>query len=35
MVRSAQAGAVGLSVLTIAGWLWQIRRQKTRKDADQ
>ena len=31
LVRRAQAGAVGLSVLTIAGWLWQIRRQKTRR----
>jgi len=31
LVRRAQAGAVGLSVLTIAGWLWQIRRQRTRR----
>jgi hypothetical protein len=30
LVRSAQAGAVGLSVLTIAAWLWQIRRKKPR-----
>ena len=30
LVRRTQAGAVGLSVLTIAGWLWQIRRQKAR-----
>ena len=28
LVRRAQAGAVGLSMLTIAGWLWQIRRQR-------
>lgn len=31
LVRSAQAGAVGLSVLTIAGWLWQMRRQRARR----
>jgi hypothetical protein len=30
LVRSAQAGAVGLSMLTIAAWLWQIRRKRTR-----
>jgi hypothetical protein len=28
LVRRTQAGAVGLSMLTIAGWLWQIRRQR-------
>jgi len=28
LVRRTQAGAVGLSILTIAGWLWQIRRQR-------
>jgi hypothetical protein len=30
LVRSAQAGAVGLSMLTIAAWVWQIRRHKPR-----
>jgi hypothetical protein len=30
LVRSAQAGAVGLSVLTIAGWVWHMQRQRTR-----
>src|SRR4051812_13960403 len=34
LVRRAQAGAVGLSVLTVAGWLWQIRRQRTRARRD-
>jgi hypothetical protein len=28
VIRSARAGAVGLSVLTLAGWLWQIRRKR-------
>jgi hypothetical protein len=28
VIRSARAGAVGLSVLTLAGWLWQIRRNR-------
>ena len=28
LVRRTQAGAVGLSMLTIAGWLWRIRRQR-------
>jgi hypothetical protein len=28
--RRTQAAAVGLSALTIAGWLWHIRRQRTR-----
>jgi hypothetical protein len=32
LVRGAQAGAVGLSMLTIAAWLWQIRRHKPRSD---
>jgi hypothetical protein len=32
LVRSAQAGAVGLSMVSIAVWLWQIRRQRTRKE---
>ena len=32
LVRSAQAGAVGLSMLTIAAWVWQIRRHKPRRD---
>ena len=26
--RSAQAGAVGLSALALASWLWQMRRRK-------
>ena len=30
LVRRAQAGAVGVSMLTIAGWLWHIRRQRPR-----
>jgi hypothetical protein len=34
LVRSAQAGALGLSVLTIAGWLWQTRRQRGRNRND-
>jgi hypothetical protein len=34
LVRGAQAGAVGLSMLTVAAWLWQIRRHKPRNDAD-
>jgi hypothetical protein len=34
LVRSAQAGAVGLSMLTIAAWLWQIRRHKPRSGDD-
>jgi hypothetical protein len=29
-VRRAQAGAVGVSMLTIAGWVWHMRRQRTR-----
>ncbi|MEN3337781.1 MAG: hypothetical protein V7647_1457 [Acidobacteriota bacterium] len=33
LVRRAQAGAVGLSMLTIAGWLWQIRRQRRARRA--
>jgi hypothetical protein len=32
LVRSAQAGAVGLSMLTIAGWLWRTRRQRSRRE---
>lgn len=35
LVRRAQAGAVGLSVLTIAGWLWQIRRQRMRRGPEE
>src|SRR4051794_32318475 len=31
LVRSAQAGAVGLSMLTIAGWLWRTRRHRSRE----
>lgn len=34
LVRGAQAGAVGLSMLTIAGWLWQIRRQRRARRAE-
>jgi hypothetical protein len=33
LVRSAQAGAVGVSMLTIAGWLWQMRRKRARRDS--
>jgi hypothetical protein len=35
LVRRAQAGAVGLSILTVAGWLWQIRRQRTRGQREE
>ena len=35
LVRRAQAGAVGLSMLTVAGWLWQIRRQRTRAGREE
>lgn len=31
-VRRTQAAAVGLSALTIAGWLWHIRRQRNRRE---
>jgi hypothetical protein len=29
LMRSAQAGAVGLSMLTVLGWLWQMRRRRS------
>ena len=29
LMRGAQAGAVGLSVMTLIGWLWQMRRRRT------
>jgi hypothetical protein len=28
LARTAQAGAVGLSVVTLVGWMWQMRRRK-------
>jgi hypothetical protein len=28
LVRRTHAGAVGLSVLAVAGWMWEIRRQR-------
>lgn len=28
LIRTAQAGAVGLSVVTLIGWVWQMRRRK-------
>ena len=28
LARTAQAGAVGLSVVTLVGWMWQMRRRR-------
>jgi hypothetical protein len=32
VIRTARAGAVGLSVLTLAGWLWQMRRKRRMRE---
>jgi hypothetical protein len=35
LLRSAQAGAVGLSALTALGWLWQSRRRRASRRAEK